>query len=123
MWRDWGSVPVNSTGGLETNPSTDTLIAEIDSTQLGAVLSGGSVYQVSWLVGASTNAVWQFEHCLSTGLGSTAIRDQAFVQTPAGQSGQYVLSYKLQKGDRLRARLQAAITGVATCKISAEPMT
>ena len=87
------------------------------------MLSGGSVYQVSWLVGASTAAIWQLEQCLSTGLGSTAVRDVTFVQTPAGQSGQYVLSYKLQKGDRLRARLQAAITGAASCKISAEPMT
>lgn len=123
MWRDWGSVPVNSTGGLETNPSTATLVAEIDSTQLGAVLAGGSVYQVIWVVGASTTATWQLEQCSSTGLGSTAVRDLTYVQTPAGQSGQYVLSYKLQKGDRLRARLQTGITGVATAKIAAEPMT
>lgn len=129
MWRDWGSVPVNSSGGttagswgIETNPSTDTLVAEIDPTQLAAVLSGGSVYQVSWLVGASTNVVWLLEQASSTNL-ATAPRDLTFVQTPSGQTGQYILSYKLQKGDRLRARLQTAITGTATCKISAEPMT
>lgn len=128
MWRDWGSVPVNSSGGttagswgLESNPSTATLVAEIDSTQLAQVLTGGSVYQVSWLVGASTNAIWQLEQASSTDLA--AVRDLTYVQTPSGQSGQYVLSYKLQKGDRLRARLQTAITGVATAKISAEPMT
>lgn len=128
MWRDWGSVPVNSSGGttagswgIEVNPSTATLVAEIDSTQLAQVLSGGSVYQVSWLVGASTNAVWQLEQASSTDLA--AVRDLTYVQTPSGQSGQYILSYKLQRGDRLRARLQTGITGVATAKISAEPMT
>ncbi len=129
MWRDWGSVPINSSGGttagswgLETNPSTSTLIAEIDSTQLAQVLSGGSVYQVSWLVGASTNVTWLLEQASSTDL-SVAVRDLSYVQTPSGQTGQYILSYKLQKGDRLRARLLAGITGTATAKISAEPMT
>lgn len=129
MWRDWGSVPINSSGGttagsngLETNPSTDTLIAEVDSTQLATVLAGGSVYQVIWIVGASTNAIWQLEQASSTNL-ATATRATTYVQTSVSQSGQYVLSYKLQKGDRLRARLQAGITGVATAFISAEPMT
>lgn len=129
MWRDWGSVPINSSGGttagswgIETNPSTTTLIAEVDSTQLATVLQGGSVYQVSWLVGASTNVIWQLEQAASTDL-TIAPRDLTYVQTPSGQTGQYILSYKLQKGDRLRARLNAGITGVATCKISAEPMT
>ena len=98
------------------------MIAEIDSTQLGAVLSGGSVYQVSWLVGASTTAIFLLEQASSTDI-SVAVRDLTFVQTPSGLSGQYILSYKLQKGDRLRVRVQAAITGIATAKISAEPMT
>lgn len=126
MFRDWGSVPINSTAGttadgIEVNPSTSTLIAEIDSTALNGVLAGGSVYQVSWLVGASTNAIWQLEQCASTSLAT--YRDRTYVQTSANQSGMFILCYKLEKGDRLRARLQTAITGVATAKVSAEPMT
>ena len=129
-WKDWGNTPVNSSGGttagswgLETNPSTATLIAEIDSTQLTQVLSGGSMYLVTWIVGASTNAIWQLEQASDTGLALTSVRELLYVQTPSGQSGQYVMTYKLQRSDRLRARLQSAITGVATAKISAEPIT
>lgn len=81
------------------------------------------MHQVTWILGCSTNAVWQIEQALSTGLGSTAVRDVSFIQTPANQSGQYILTYKLENGDRLRARLQTGITGFATAKISAEPMT
>lgn len=126
MWREWGNVPINSTAGsnadgIETNPSTSTIIAEIDSTALQAVLAGGSVYQVSWLIGASTNATWMLEQCASTSLAT--YRDRTYIQTPANQTGQYILSYKLEKGDRLRARLQTGITGIATAKISAEAMT
>lgn len=126
MWRDWGNVPINSSAGtnadgIETNPSTATLIAEIDSTQLNQVLNSGSCYQVTWILGASTNVIWQVEQAASTSLGT--YRDRTYIQTPAGQSGQYILMYKLEKGDRLRARLQAGITGVATAKISAEAMT
>lgn len=131
-WRDWGSQPVNSTGGgtagswgFETNPSTATLVAELDSTQLAQVLSAGALYQVTWIVGASTNAIWQLEYATSTNLDITATttKDVTYVQTPSGQSGQYILSYQLKQGARLRARLQSAITGIATAKISAEPLT
>ena len=127
-WRDWGSTPINSTGGssadgLETNPSTATLIAEVDSTQLAQVALGGSLYQVTYIIGASTNVTWMLEQALSTGLGSTAVRDRTYIQTPTGQSGQYILTYKLERGDRIRCRLQSAITGFATAKISAEPLT
>lgn len=109
--------------GIETNPSTSTLIAEIDSTQLAQVMKGGSLYQVAYIIGASTNATWVLEQASDTGFSSGSIRDRTYVQTPANQSGQYILTYKLEKGDRLRCRLQAAITGFATAKISAEPLT
>lgn len=128
-WRDWGSTPINSHGGtstgygIETNPSSATLIAEIDSTQLANVLKGGSLHQVTWVLGASTNATWMVEQASSTSLSTSAIRDRTYIQTPSNQSGQYILTYKLEKGDRLRARIEGGVTGVATAKISAEPLT
>lgn len=129
-WRDWGSTPIQSrngggsTGfGIETNPSSATLIAEIDSTQLANVLSGGSLHQVTWLLGASTNATWMLEQAKSTSLSTSAIRDRSYVLTPSNQTGQYVMTYKLEKGDRLRARIDGGIAGIATAKISAEPLT
>lgn len=127
-WRDSGNTPVNSTGGttgdgIVVNPSTSDLIAEIDSTQLTKVLIGGQCFMVNWIIGASTNATWQLEQATSTSLASAAVSDRTYVQTPSGQSGQYQLTYKLEKGDRLRCRLNTAITGFATAKISAEPLT
>lgn len=121
---DWGNTPIVSTGtGLASNPDTATLVAQVDSTQLGAITPGGQNFRVTWIVGASTLATWHLEQCLSTGLGSTAVRDDTPVLTPTNQSGQYVVTLKLEPGDRLRARLDAAITGTATAKISAEPLT
>jgi len=124
-FRDWGSTPLNSTGGdsgdgLESNPSTATIIARVTPTQLQGQ---GILFQVTYVIGASTNVIWQLEQCLSTGLGSTAVRDLTYVQTPANQSGQYILTYKLEAGDFIRARLQSAITGVATAKVMCEPIT
>ncbi len=123
MWRDWGNRSINSTSGVAGNPSTSTLLAELDSTRLGTVdFRTGKNFQVSWIVGASTIATYRLEHCLSTGLGSTAIRDVTLVQVPANQSGQYMLSYKLEPNDRLRVRANAGFTGNGVAKIAAEPM-
>ena len=129
-WFDWGDKPITS--GLSTavsNPSTSTLIDEVDSTLLHAGLYGGAstnlqrTCQVTWILGASTNAVWRCEQCLSTGLASTAIRDTVFIQTPTAQSGQYVWHMNLTAGDRLRARVNSTFTGVATAAIIVVPLT
>ena len=123
MWRTWGNEPINSSGGLTANPTTASLIAEVDSTALGSTgWAAGKSYQVSWIVGASTLAVMRLEHCLSTGLGSTAIRDVVYAHTPSGVSPQYVTAHKLEPGDRLRVRVNSSFTGNASAWISAEPM-
>jgi len=123
MWRTWGNRPINSTSLVATDPTTATLIAEVDSTQLGSTSwPSGKAYQVSWIVGASTAAIYRLEQCLSTGLGSTAIRDVVLVQVPAGASPQYVTSHYLEPGDRLRVRSNSSFTGSGTAWISAEPM-
>lgn len=114
---------LGSTAGIATNPSTSVMIAEVDSTQLSILRAGGHNCQVTWVLGASTLAIWQLEQTLSTGIDiSTSGRDLIFVQTPTGQSGQYVTKHRIVSGDRLRARLQTAITGVATAKIQVEPL-
>jgi hypothetical protein len=132
-WFTLGTSAIASTQGIATNPSTATLLAEIDSTQLGrhVVPQGGGNFQVTWICGSqSTNVLWQFEQCLSTGLdvstsGSTqdgAIA-QTFAYTPINQGAQFITKHKLNRGDRLRARINASISaGTATCKIIAEPL-
>lgn len=131
-WYAPGNAPINSTGdGNVSNPSTASLIAEILPAQLAiatqsATAGSGSpvAMRVTWLVGTnqSTVATFRLEQALSTGLGSTAIRDQTLVATPAGQSAQYVLNYVVQPGDRLRAILNSSLTGTAYAKIQAEPL-
>ena len=118
-----GNIPVLSTGaGLTTDPSTATLLAEIDSTQLSMILPQGMPFQITALVGASTNAQWRIEQCLSTGTGSTAIRDLVTILTPTAMSGQYTWKWYLQAGDRIRARVNSSFTATASAKLFAEPL-
>ena len=128
-WRDWGNQPIFSTGvGQVSNPSTNTLIAEIDSTQLGTVNFVASHHQnvqVTWLVGADTSATWQLEVANSTTLtaGPATNVDMVWVKTPTGQSGQYVTAHRVTKDSRIRARVNSTFTGNATASIIAEFLT
>lgn len=119
-----GNPPINSTGFAPVSgPSTSTLLAELDSTQLGTkdFRSGQSrLYRVNWILGADTNVTWQCETANDTGLGSGV--EIFYPKTPSGQSAQYVTSHSLSRDQRLRARLFS--TGAnAAAYISAEPVT
>src|SRR5690242_2656445 len=98
-WHDWGNRAVFSTTAQPvSNPSTATLIAEVDSTQLGtANYAAGqkSLARVTWLLGSDTSATWQCEIATSTALANP--QDTVFLKTPTGQSGQYVTVHELQK--------------------------
>jgi|SRR6185295_12572406 len=123
-FHDWGNPPINSTGFTPVAaPSTATLIAELDSTRLGTVFfdTGQSrQYQVTWIVGADTNATWQLESATSSSLADGV--DVIFPKTPSGQSAQYVTYHTLEKNMRLRARqFSTAVNSAAF--ISAVPLT
>lgn len=127
--RNWGNQPIFSTGaGLVANPSTSTLIAEIDSTQLGTANFRAGLHQTlqcTWIIGADTNATWQLEVANSTSLTaapSSAV-DMVFVKTPSGQSGQYVTTHKVGPNARARARVNSTFTGSAVASIIAEYLT
>jgi hypothetical protein len=119
-----GNPPINSTGFLPVAaPSTSTLLAELDSTQLGTkdFRAGQSrLYRVNWILGADTNATWQCESATDTSLGSGV--EIFFPKTPSGQSAQYVTSHSLSRDMRLRARLFSTAVNAAAY-ISAEPVT
>lgn len=119
-----GTPSINSTQGVAANPSTSVLVAELDSTQLAVVRAGGQNFQVTWIVGGSTAVVWRLEQCLSTGLDmSTAGRDSHIVYTPINQSGQYMTKQRLEVGDRLRVRVDAALAAAnVAATIIAEPL-
>lgn len=106
LWDDYGNPPINSTFVPVATPSTATLIAELDSTQLGTkdfVAGQKKLTAVKWILGADTNVTWQIGVCTSTALN--AGRDEAYVKTPTAMSGEYVTEHELFKDERLRARL------------------
>lgn len=123
-WYDAGNRPINSTHAQPVGaPSTSTLIAELDSTQLGTVhyTPGHQMnHRVTWLVGASTSAVFKLEHAGSTAEGD--ILDRAYVWTPSAQSGQYIFNVRLGKDSRLRVRMDSS-AATATAFIQSEPLT
>lgn len=122
---EWGNRTLQSTTlNTTTNPTTAALLAEIDSTALdGVTHAGGQMYQVVWIVGASTAAIFKLEQALSTGLDmSTAGRSQTLVFTGSGQSAEFITKHMIEVGDRLRCHLDSSFTGSAGAKIIAEPL-
>jgi hypothetical protein len=122
---DWGNVPLKSTTVSVSDPSTATLIAEIDSTAFATVTTNraGTAYRVNWRVGASTGAIFLLERCTSTGLGSSAIAESCMIFTGANQTAQYVDTYKIDPGQRMRVRVASSMTATVAAQISAEPLT
>lgn len=122
-WYDFGNPPITSTQGLAAAPSTSTLIAELDSTELGTVNFTANHHQnvrVTWIVGASTTSIFRLEVAASTALANPTSR--LLVWTPTGQSGQYVTNARLTKDSRLRVLMES--TGAnAAASIQAEYLT
>ena len=115
-FRDFGNPPRSSTHGLTTDPSTATIIAEITSLE-------DRLYEVRWAIGASTGANWRLEQALSTGLGSTAVRDLTVVYTGSNITSEFIFAYKAESGDRFRIVALSSFTGNCFGKISAEVIT
>jgi hypothetical protein len=121
---DAGNPPITSTTGLVSNPSTATLCAELDSTQLGTkdYVSGQSKkFMVRWIVGASTTALFQLEQANSTALSASTNVVNVYAAT--GLSAQFQYALELQKDDRLRIRVQSTFTGNVITTIQAEALT
>lgn len=119
-----GSAAINSTYAPVASPSTATLIAELDSTQLGThTLAAGQklIVRAMWILGADTNTTWQIESCASTALNDGV--DISYPKTPTGASGQFMTSHSLFKDYRLRARCYSAGSTQATALISCEIFT
>lgn len=120
-----GNVPLKSASAPATDPSTATLIAEIDSTAIASMVPTGRrgiPFRVNWRVGASTSAIFVLEQCLSTGFGSTAIRDSCQVFTGSNLTSQFLDHYMVEPGDRFRVRVASSFSGTASAQISAEPL-
>lgn len=105
--HNWGNPPITSTGAAPiAAPSTATLCAELDSTQLGTwafAVGQKAIVQVTYIVGGGdTNITWQLGTCNSTAL--TGGVDEFYPRTVTAQTAQYVVVHELYKDYRIRAR-------------------
>ena len=136
-WFDWGDKPITSYSAFSSdvgsavvsNPTSTTLLAEIDSTKLHSGLYGGTstnlhrTFQVTCKVGASSNGSFLLEAAPSTALASTAVRRRVVIFSPPNQTAQYTDYWTLQSGDRLRVLVASTFTGNTFAEISAVPLT
>jgi hypothetical protein len=116
-----GVVPINSTFAPAANPSTATLLAELDSSnfQLGTGAVVPRIYSVFAYLGGSTGGYWVVESATSTALNASV--DRFFVRTASGQTSQFVFKFRLTAStDRIRVRHQSTATGDFDAKLSAE---
>lgn len=131
--RNFGNVPLASTtAGSVADPSTATLVAELIIPSPGSTTIADH-YEVRYVVGASTGAIWRLECALSSGLGSTALRptqndstsalQRAVVFTGSNQTSEFVLTQKAYPGDRFRVVPLSSFTGTAAAHIQAEALT
>ena|SRR5688572_12898792 len=122
--RQFGNLPIFSTTAASvTDPSTATLVAELILSSAFASVLVPDVYEVRWIPGASTGAIWRLEHATSSGLGSSAIATQTIVFTGSNQSAEYVTTHRASPGDRFRIVALSSFTGTAAGKIQAESIT
>jgi len=112
-------VTTPSTLNVASNPSTATLIAQIENVV--PVNGEARLHDVSWLIGVSTRTIVGLEHCASTSFDPSQIRTRVLVIVPSNDSKQYVTSHLIQPGDCLRMRVRSSFSGNAAGYISAEP--
>lgn len=100
---------VRNSQGIQTNPTTATVLADT-----GAV--AGGLYDVKIIVGSSVAATFEVQvrdSANAANVGSTHI-----VYVAAGQSAQFVLSnVGLNPNERVRVLPQANITGTAAANV------
>jgi len=116
-FRDWGNPPIYSTTAeSQADPSTATLIAERQ------VLTD-NIYEVRFVVGASTGALWKLEHASSTSLSTASVRRRIMAFTGSNQSSEFILTFKAEANDIFRIVAQSSFTGTAAGAIEAEILT
>lgn len=120
-----GNRTINSTQmGVISTPDTATLLAEVDlNDTMAHVRDGGEPYGVTWIVGSngSTRTTFLLDQALSTGVGTTAIRDQTVAVVSSASGAQFYTKHNVFPGDRFRVRV-ASTVDAANAKIIAEPL-
>jgi hypothetical protein len=114
-WRDWGNPPHNSSASFAAGASTSALIAALSTLVTG-------LYEVRWVVGGTSNAIWRLEHSTAAS-SAVAATDTIIALTGIRQSAEFLQTYAITTGDQLRARISGTDTGQYCAHISAERLT
>jgi hypothetical protein len=128
--RNWGNPPLlSTTAGTQNDPSTATLCAELIIPVIGDT-TVQDYYEVRFGLGASTGALWRLDCALSSGLGSSALRNNSYgtpqrvnLYTGSNLSGEFVITLRAAPGDRFRATVESTFTGSVAAWIQAEALT
>ena len=116
-----GTVPIGSTFSEAANPSTSTLLAELDSSNFGNTNDGPAErsYVVNAYLGGSTAGYWSVERATSTALN--ARQDFYLFRTSPQQTSQFVCYFRLTaRTDRIRVRHYSTNTGTYEAKLMAQ---
>lgn len=127
--RAFGDAPVESTiAAVVSAPDSTSILANITPAQLGVstgpAARGVRTYQVTWLLGGSTNGNFLFGlTTASTGASSLGITQSASIAfSPPNQTAQYTMPYRISSGLHLRVQPNSTFSGNAFAKIVAEPL-
>jgi hypothetical protein len=100
----------HDSAGKTNNPTTASVLADTGALP-------GAMYDVRVLVGCSAAATFNVQHRNAANSGN--VSDTVLIRAAAGQTGEYILKYALNKDERIRVVPEANITGDAEITIQA----
>lgn len=118
-WFVPGNPTIDSTEALASNPSTATILAELNAGHFGSTRANRD-YAVYAYLGGSTGAVWTWERVTSSNVNSTTILEQTTLYTASGQTSQFLKKFRVTGDQRIRLRHQSSLQGTFAAKLSAE---
>jgi hypothetical protein len=112
-FRSASYAPVLDAIAPQTNPTTASVLADT-----GALPS--ALYEVRAMVGCTVAAIFQLQR--RNAANGANVGDVVYIRAAAGQTGEYILKYEINKDERLRILPAANITGDAEATIQVERM-
>lgn len=109
--RSVGNPPDLATEDELTNPLDNALVADTGELPAG-------VYEMRITLGSSAAADFAVQR--RNAANDANVGAVPIIKTPAGQSGQYLFTFKLETDERVRVTMDDALTGTASGTINWE---
>jgi hypothetical protein len=107
-----GNAPIFNSVAEATNPASGAVMADT-----GAVAFRG-LYDVRVIIGASATATFDVQR--RNAANNANVGSVVTLYAAAGQSSEFILTYALDVGERIRVVMHASLTGTSTCAIQIE---